>query len=126
MVVVDVRVGQKLLASEPVTLDRDGVEQSETVFFNSGEAGVKNVSFTVEPLTGEMNSRNKGVARLVEVSGTQRRVLYVEGEPRWEYKFIRRAEAEDKGLQVVSMVRPTEKKNYKQGIADPKELADGF
>ena len=48
--VLDVRDGQKLLASEPVTLERDGVEQSATVFFNSGEAGVKNVAFALELL----------------------------------------------------------------------------
>ena len=50
----------------------------------------------------------------------------MEGEPRWEYKFIRRAEAEDKGVQIVSMLRTTENKIYRQGIADPSELADGF
>jgi len=124
--VLDIRDGEKLVASEPVTLERDGVQQSQTVFFNSGDAGVKNVSFSLEPLSGETNSRNNSTARLLNVSGTQRRVLYVEGEPRWEYKFIRRAEAEDKGLQVVSMVRTTENKIYRQGIADPSELADGF
>jgi uncharacterized membrane protein len=52
--------------------------------------------------------------------------LYVEGEPRCEYKFIRRAEEGDKGLQIVSMLRTTENKIYRQGIADPSELADGF
>ncbi|HKO20738.1 MAG TPA: glutamine amidotransferase, partial [Acidobacteriaceae bacterium] len=124
--VLDVRDGQKLLASQPVTLERDGVEQSATLFFNSGDAGVKDVSFALEPLAGETSAANNSIARLVEVSGQQKRVLYVEGEPRWEYKFIRRAEAEDKGLQVVSMVRTTENKIYRQGIADPSELADGF
>ena len=56
----------------------------------------------------------------------KRRILYVEGEPRWEFKFIRRAEAEDHGIQIVSMLRTTENKIYRQGIADPSELADGF
>ena len=124
--VLNVRDGQKLLASEAIELQRDGLEQSATVFFNSGEAGVKNVAFALEPLPGETSAANNSVARLVDVSGAQKRVLYVEGEPRWEYKFIRRAEAEDKGLQVVSMVRTTENKIYRQGIADPSELADGF
>jgi hypothetical protein len=50
----------------------------------------------------------------------------VEGEPRWEYKFIRRGGGEDHGVQVVSMLRTTENKIYRQGISDPSELADGF
>ncbi len=29
-------------------------------------------------------------------------------------------------MQVVSMLRTTENKIYRQGISDPKELADGF
>ncbi len=66
------------------------------------------------------------MTRLVNVSGERRRILYVEGEPRWEYKFIRRAAEDDTGVQIVSMLRTTENKIYRQGISDPSELADGF
>jgi uncharacterized membrane protein len=123
---LDVKDGDKLLASKQVTLDRDGVDSSETMFFNAGDAGVKSIGFQLEPLPGEENAANNAVSRLVDVSGEQRRILYVEGEPRWEFKFIRRAEEEDKGVQIVSMLRTTENKIYRQGIADPSELADGF
>ena len=50
----------------------------------------------------------------------------MEGEPRWEYKFIRQAEQDDRMVQIVSMDRTSENKFYRQGISDPKELADGF
>jgi len=123
---VDVKDGDQLLATRDVTLDRDGVDQSETIFFNAGDAGVKNIAFALEALPGEENTANNAVTRLVDVSAEPRRILYVEGEPRWEFKFIRRAEAEDKGIQIVSMLRTTENKIYRQGIADPSELADGF
>jgi uncharacterized membrane protein len=123
---LDVKDGDKLLASKDVTFDKDGAESSETMFFNAGAAGVKSIGFAVEPLPGEENAANNAVTRLVDVTAEQRRILYVEGEPRWEYKFIRRAEAEDKGVQIVSMLRTTENKIYRQGIADPSELADGF
>ena len=123
---LDVKDGDKLMASKEVTLDREGVESSETMFFNAGEAGVKSIGFVLEPLAGEENAANNAVTRLVDVNGDQRRILYVEGEPRWEFKFIRRAEAQDKGVDIVSMLRTTENKIYRQGIADPSELADGF
>ena len=77
-------------------------------------------------MRGEENAANNAVTRLVDVSAEKRRILYVEGEPRWEYKFIRRAEEDDHGIQVVSMLRTTENKIYRQGIADPSELAEGF
>jgi uncharacterized membrane protein len=121
-----VRDGDKILASKDVTLDADGTIQTETVFFNAGTAGVKRVQFSLQPLGGEENVANNATARLVSVSGDRRRILYVEGEPRWEYKFIRRAAEDDHGMQVVSMLRTTENKIYRQGISDPKELADGF
>ena len=97
--VLDVKDGDKLLASKEVTLDKDGVGQDETMFFNAGDAGVKSIGFALEPLPGEENTANNAVTRLVDVSGEQKRILYVEGEPRWEFKFIRRAEAEDKGVR---------------------------
>jgi uncharacterized membrane protein len=121
-----VRDGDKILASKDVALGQEGSIQTETVFFNAGTAGVKHMQFSLEPLGGEENVANNATARLVTVSGDRRRILYVEGEPRWEYKFIRRAAEDDHGMQVVSMLRTTENKIYRQGISDPKELADGF
>ena len=123
---LDVKDGDKLLAYKVVTLAPDGVGSSETMFFNAGDAGVKSIGFALEPLAGEENTANNAVTRLVDVSPEPRRILYVEGEPRWEFKFIRRAEAEDKGVQIVSMLRTTENKIYRQGIVDPSELLDGF
>jgi uncharacterized membrane protein len=124
--VLVVRDGDKIMASKDVMLGADGTIQTETVFFNAGTEGVRRVQFSLEPLGGEENVANNATARLVSVSGEKRRILYVEGEPRWEYKFIRRAAEDDHGMQVVSMLRTTENKIYRQGISDPNELADGF
>ena len=118
--------GDKVLASKGITLAADGQVQAETVFFNAGAAGVRRVTFSLVPLNGEENAANNAIVKLVSVSGDRRRILYVEGEPRWEYKFIRRAADDDKELQIVSMLRTTENKIYRQGISDPAELADGF
>jgi uncharacterized membrane protein len=123
---LQVRDGDKILASQEVTLAADGAGSSETIFFNAGTAGVKSIGFSLGAMPQEENALNNAVTRLVDVSAEKRRVLYVEGEPRWEYKFIRRAEEDDHGIQVVSMLRTTENKIYRQGIADPSELADGF
>jgi len=118
--------GSKILASHPITFAREGKIQSEKLLFNAGVAGAKAIQFSIEPLPGEKNRLNNSVTRLLNVDSEKRRVLYVEGEPRWEYKFIRRAEDDDRLIQVVSMLRTTENKIYRQGIRDPSELADGF
>jgi len=121
-----VRNGGKVLAGRQITLAGDGATQNETLLFNPGDAGAKTLQFSVDPLPSEENRDNNSVSRLVNVESAKRRVLYVEGEPRWEYKFIRRAEQDDRLLSIVSMLRTSENKIYRQGIADPKELADGF
>jgi uncharacterized membrane protein len=121
-----VHEGEKSLAEREISLPANGSVQTESLFFPIGAAGAKSLTFSVEPLPGEENLANNSVTRPVLVSDAKRRILYVEGEPRWEYKFIRRAEEDDPTVQLVSMLRTSENKVYRQGIRDPSELADGF
>ena len=120
-----VNAGGTVLANKPITLGNTP-EQVETVEFNAGKTGVENVEVKIDPLPGETNTANNRVTRILSVDNTKRRILYVEGEPRWEYKFLRRAAEDDPALQIVSMLRTTQNKIYRQGIANPQELADGF
>jgi uncharacterized membrane protein len=127
LTVRDVSTGQaKLLAARSVSLGTDGNIQAETLMFDIGGAGPRTLEITASPLAGEENTANNTLTRVVNVSAEPRRILYVEGEPRWEYKFIRQAERDDRMVQIVSMDRTSENKIYRQGISDPKELADGF
>jgi len=121
-----VRDGDKALAAREVTLAINGAIQTEPLFFSAGAAGAKCLQFGISPLPGEENLKNNAMTRPVLVSDAKRRILYVEGEPRWEFKFIRRAEENDPTVQLVSMLRTSENKIYRQGISDPGELAGGF
>jgi uncharacterized membrane protein len=62
----------------------------------------------------------------MEVPEQRRHILYIEGEPRWEYKFIRRAIDENPAVRVASLLKTTPNKFYRQGIESPDELVDGF
>ncbi len=114
-----------ILASRDVVLNGPN-EQVETLEFSAGKPGVKNIRARLEPLPGETNTQNNELTQALSVDSGKRRILYVEGEPRWEYKFLRRAAEDDPALQIVSMLRTTQNKIYRQGIATPNELADGF
>ncbi len=118
--------GDKTLTAKEVTFGADGVAQTETVLFNAGAAGVRTVQVTLQALSNEENAGNNQMTRLVQVEDRKPRVLYIEGEPRWEFKFIRRALEEDKSVQLVTMLRTTQNKIYRQGVKDPKELETGF
>jgi uncharacterized membrane protein len=121
-----VRDGDKAIMQRDIRLASDGRLESEPLFFPAGNAGAKSFTFAVEPLPGEESLANNAISRSFLVRDAKRRILYVEGEPRWEYKFIRRAEDNDPTIQIVSMLRTSENKIYRQGISSPGELAQGF
>ena len=127
LTVRDVSTGQpKILASRGITLGAEDTRQTETVMFDIGGAGAKTIEIAAAPLPGEENTANNAVSRVVNVGAEPRRILYIEGEPRWEYKFIRQAAQDDRMVQIVSMDRTSQNKIYRQGISDAKELADGY
>ena len=121
-----VRDSGKVLASKEVVFQRDATQQSETITFQAGTSGARNLQVSLDPLEGEESVRNNALTRLVTVDSSPMRILYIEGEPRWEFKFIRRAMDEDKAVALVTMLRTTQNKIYRQGIANPKELEEGF
>jgi hypothetical protein len=123
---ITLKDGQKLLASKQVVLKADGTEQSEPVLFNAGTAGVKTIDIAIDVMPNEENAKNNHVTRLVNVDQRKPRILYMEGEPRWEFKFLRRAVEDDRNLNLVSILRTTQNKIYRQGVNSPDELKDGF
>jgi uncharacterized membrane protein len=126
LTVRDVSSPVKILASRSVTLRADGNLQTATLMFDVGGAGAKTLQIAAAPLASEENTANNTLTRVVNVGSEPRRILYMESEPRWEYKFIRQAEEGDRMVQIASIVRTSENKFYRQGISDPKELAQGF
>jgi len=115
----------KVLATRDIVLSDTG-KQTEALEFNAGPAGVKSLEVRIDPLVGEENLENNRLTRVLLVQGGKHRILYVEGEPRWEYKFIRRAVEDDPAITVVSMLRTTQNKIYRQGIGTAQELEEGF
>lgn len=118
--------GDAILASEAVQLPEQGGVTTRWIDLDVGATGVSDLRFTVDALGGETDVVNNTQLRPMEVPQRRRNVLYLEGEPRWEYKFIRRAIDEDGPLRVASLLRTTPNKFYRQGIESPDELGDGF
>ena len=118
--------GDNLLASLPTELGADASTTTVWVDFELAEAGPHQLEFSVDGKEGEQELRNNRRVRLVEVIDDSYRILYYEGEPRWEYKFLRRAIQNDDDLQLVSLLRVSPNKFYRQGVDSADQLADGF
>jgi uncharacterized membrane protein len=120
-----VRENDHPISEQAIVLKPDA-EQSETIVFNAGPAGAHSFQIGVAPVAGEQNTQNNAMVRLVNVAPRKMRVLYMEGEPRWEYKFIRRALEDDPSIEIVTILRTTQNKIYRQGTIDSHELENGF
>lgn len=118
--------GDDLLESLPVDLQPDTKNTTVWVNIKLADAGHHHIRFSVDGIPGEQELRNNSRSTLVEVADQKYRVLYFEGEPRWEYKFMRRALNDDEDLQIASLLRVSPNKFYRQGIESPEQLENGF
>jgi uncharacterized membrane protein len=118
--------GGELIAAQEVALSGTAGLTSANVEFPAGKAGLRDLRVTIDAARDEGNTANNMRRALVEVSDRRRSILYMEGEPRWEYKFIRRAVEADRSLRLVSAVRATPNRYYRQGVGSAAELEDGF
>ena len=118
--------GESVLAAESITLDPSATTVARDIVFPSGGPGLKEVTVALEAPSGDPLPGNNVQSVLLDIDRERYRVLYLEGEPRWEFKFIRRATAEDDDIELVTWLRTTPRKTYRQGTSDPDELADGF
>lgn len=125
---LNIMEGGRLVETVPVRLGRDGDIQRVRVFLSPESPGMLEYTAEVSPQGSEMIVENNARSFLVDNRSKTGRVLYVEGYPRREFKFIRRALDEDPRIDMISMVRISpDGRIYRQGIRDPEqELSAGY
>ncbi|HEY6643177.1 hypothetical protein [Povalibacter sp.] len=116
----------KLLAAEVLQLPATTSVSTHSIEFPVGDPGTHDLRFTLDALEGERDLVNNSRSHVLDVPAERRRILYVEGEPRWEYKFLRRAVEPERSLHLTSMVRTTPNKYFRQGVRSGAELQRGF
>lgn len=121
-----VRDGSTILASKDISLRRGEKIQAEWIDFPAGEPGIRDLRFSLDPLPEEEITGNNFLSRVMDVPRGMKKVLYVEGEPRWEYKFIRRSMTKDESVNLVSLLRTSTNKYYRQGVETADQLENGF
>jgi len=141
-VLIDVAIGVRGVAGEKTTLtaEADGriVATQELTIPSKVDvvraqlrvppmpAGTYRLAVRARPVSGEQVSENNAFNTVLDVRKGPARVLYVEGEPRPEFAFLRRAVAADSALQVVGLMRSAEHKFLRLGVRDSLELVNGF
>jgi uncharacterized membrane protein len=123
---LDVEDSGRIVERQEFTLPGDGEAATVRVKFTANEPGARKFRFHVTPLTGEVISNNNDQEAIIEVENRREKILYFEGEPRFELKFLRKAVEEDPNVQVVSLQRTAENKYMRLSVDSPEELAAAF
>jgi uncharacterized membrane protein len=117
---------ERQLQSREITLGRDGEVKTFKIHFDNQSAGPRVFKFRVEPFPDEIIPQNNDQTVLVRVEDGHPQILYVEGEPRWEFAFLRRAIFPDKNLYLITLLRQADGKLFRQGAESPTTLEKGF
>ncbi len=116
----------RIIGTKEVTLPRDGDAAVVRLRVPASEQGARLLRIHVPVQSDEMVRENNERAVVVVVSDRREKILYLEGEPRFELKFIRQAVEEDRNLQVVTLLRSAKDKFLRLSVDDSVELASGF
>jgi len=114
------------LESREIVLGRNGEVKIFKVKLSGPLAGPRVFDFSLDPLPGENVVQNNKRSVMVRFQDDQPKILYIEGEPRWEHGSLRRAVQADENLHLVSMVRQAEGNFLYQGVESPGDLDAGF
>ncbi|MDF1504835.1 vWA domain-containing protein, partial [Roseisolibacter sp. H3M3-2] len=118
--------GGHLLARKEVVLPEAGDALPVALHVPMPDAGARRLVVRVPRQQGETLAENNERPLLVDVRDAPARILYFEGEPRFEPKFVRRAVADDERLQVALLQRTADGKYLRLGVADSLDLVGGF
>lgn len=120
-----VRENGTLLKSEQLTLPADGEVGETSIDLPVKNEGTRLFSFSLQAQDDRIPENNT-LDALLEIKNDHPQILYIEGEPRWEFKFVRRAVQDDPNLRLVTLLRSSQNKFYRQGIDKEEMLAEGF
>lgn len=119
--------GESEVLSQTVTLGADGASRRYELELTPERREPILYELHVEPLDQELVLQNNRYQFLVDNSERPPlNILYVEGHPRNEFKFIRRAVEGDNSLRLASYLQTGPGRFYRQGINTPLELNSGF
>ncbi len=123
---VTVEADGRVIATETVRAPERGDVAHIRVRVPPLPAGTYRLAVRAKPLANEIVTENNAWQASLDVRAGPDRILYIEGEPRPEFSFMRRAVANDSGVQIVGLMRSAERKFLRLGVRDSLDLLGGF
>jgi hypothetical protein len=116
----------RIVSRDSITLPAEGDVAPVRVTVTARDAGPRSFTFRIPTQPGEQVEQNNAQQTLVDVRDGREKILYVEGEPRYEIGYIRRAVEADSNIQLVALLRTAENKFLRLNVDGADELASGF
>ena len=91
----------ELLSEMPTQIPDEGGEREVTFELEHPKMGMFKYRVFVPPLADEKNKDDNDEVVNVEVVDARNRLLYLEGVPRWEYKYLRRTLLSERQISPV-------------------------
>ena len=85
------RRGNEIVGAQAIRLGAAGQKQTAAFRYTPKQEGTFTYSVAASVLPGEITTENNRRRFVQRVVGKKLRILYVEGEPRWEYRYLRNA-----------------------------------
>jgi hypothetical protein len=127
LVELSIMDGDVPVVSEIITLGEEGITRRFDLELTPERPEQIVYDLQVALQEGEIITENNSYSFLVDNSEKPPLdILYIEGHPRNEYKFIRRALQGDSSLRMATYLQTGPEKYYRQGIESPTELSSGF
>jgi len=114
---VRVRLKDKILKEERLTITAQGNSGKAEVNLNflAEETGENDYSVTIPVQNGEISEANNVRAVRIKVTDDKLKVLYVDGYPRWLYRYLIHSLKRDKGVSLSGLLE----------TANPGEFCEG-
>jgi uncharacterized membrane protein len=124
-VTVDLSEDNRLLRSQEIPVQGEATTVGRLTFTPSSP-GLHRYTLKARPAEDDPVPDNNSQELVIDVVDRKPKILYIEGEPRWEYAKLRESVAEEKNIVLVSVLRSADGKFYRQGIENADELVNGF
>jgi uncharacterized membrane protein len=119
--------GTEVIATHKIVPKTDTDLEQVKVVFTPDQNGTATYHVAIPPGKDEKNTANNSRDFDLEIRDDRLPVLYVEGSPRMEYRFLRRSLYNDPDFRLVGLLRLGDNRFYVQGANDNEAfLAKGF
>jgi hypothetical protein len=101
---IELCVDGSVVKRDRVQLGGDKVEVSQSETWKFDREGEFNVEIRIPPDEAEITTENNKVLHRIRIINQKIKVLYVEGYPRWEYRYLKNAMVRDPKIEVQCLL----------------------